>query len=110
MKGNNKRTMAAPPEVLSDRALRAQFMHKHGRIPVPPNHWSLAEGASDLPSLEPQRAANSSRRTALHVQTVLASFRTSPVECTGARIADFRFERRSENVYILAARWPVWAG
>jgi hypothetical protein len=58
MRGNNRRTMAAPPEVLSNQALRAQFIIKYGRIPVAPTHWSLQEGASDSPASEPPETAH----------------------------------------------------
>ena len=71
MQNDNKRTMAAPPEVLFNRTLRAQFIRKYGRIPVAPNHWSLQEGTADrLP--RNGSLLTSPRRTVLHMQTVVA--------------------------------------
>lgn len=57
MPRNNKRTMAAPPRVLSDPALRAQFIIRYGRIYPAPDHCSLQEGTPDSPSSESSHTA-----------------------------------------------------
>ena len=44
------RFMVAPLEILGDPTLRAQFMRKHGRIPVAPGHWSVVEHAPAPPA------------------------------------------------------------
>jgi len=58
-------TMLAPPEVLCSPTLRAQFIHKHGRIPVAPGHWSLLQPTSAASTELPHVAETGPLQTSL---------------------------------------------